>query len=304
MPRWAERPPDLGSRTRQGNASMMPKPPSQSLGAGARPSAPDPRAEVTAMRVCIFATLLTPLAACGKLATSSGTPRPATPMSTPRAVDSGDMSLTLPPGDGEDAACELAPSQSSGEPSRSAMTCTWKSDCSHGGVVPLGTNVDPATIKITGQADAREYAATYERASGELHFAQWACPARSSTFVVQFQEAATESGGDAVASIPGDLDLTLYAHPCVHAAPQQRSCPAGVPAVDVVGEVASCASLGLELGDTCPAGLEKCERIAAQACESSPATVISAASYLFCRSDPFDDDSACLEAAQTGKEGS
>lgn len=279
---------------------MTSKLPSPSLGVTARPSAPKPWADVAAMRVGCFAMLLSPLAACGKLSTSSGAARSAKPTSTPAAVGSSDMTLALPPDDGEDAACELAPSQASAEPSRAAMTCTWKSDCADGGVVPLGANVDPATIKVTGQADAKEYAATYDRGSGELHFAQWACPAKSSTFVVQFQEVATESGKDAAAALAA-FDLTLYAHPCGNSAPLQRTCPAGVPTVDVAGEVVTCASLGLELGDTCPAGLERCERSAAQACEGAPMTVIASAIYLFCRSEPFDDDTSCPESARAVK---
>jgi hypothetical protein len=211
------------------------------------------------------------------------------------------MSSTLSPDDDEDAACELAPGQAKVEPSRTAMTCTWKSDCATGGVVLLGLNVAPASIKVTGQADAKEYAATYDAASGELRFAQWACPAKSSTFVVQFHEATAEDGGDAATVTQADLELTLYAHPCGSSAPQQSICPAGLKTVDVAAEVVTCASLSLELGDTCPAGLEKCERAPAQACEGTPTTVITSASYLFCRSEPFDENTACLESTRAVK---
>jgi hypothetical protein len=253
------------------------------------------------MRISFFALLLTPLAACGKLAPDPGVAKSAPPASARPAADSGDVTSALSPGDGEDAACELAPGQASVEPSRTAMTCTWKSDCADGGVVPLGPKVAPASIKVTGQADAKEYAATYDAASGELHFAQWACPAKSSTFVVQFHEATAEDGDDAATATQADLDLTLYAHPCGSSAPQQSTCPAGLKTVDVAAEVVTCASLGLELGDTCPAGLERCERAAAQACEGMPGTVITSASYLFCRSEPFDENTDCLESARAIK---
>jgi hypothetical protein len=253
------------------------------------------------MRVSFFAMLLTHSVACGKLSGDPGAAKSAAATSAHAPTDTGDKFSALPPADGEDAACEVAPSQAGVEPSRMAMTCTWKSDCADGGVVALGANVDPATIKVTGQADAKEYAATYTRASGELQFAQWACPAMSSTFVVQFQEVATEGGGDAAAATLADFDLTLYAHPCGNSAPLQRTCAAGVPMVDVAGEVVTCASLGLELGDTCPAGLERCERSAAQACEGAPTTVIDSATYLFCLSEPFGDDTACPELARAVK---
>jgi hypothetical protein len=335
--------------------------------------------------------MLVPAAACGKLSTDASSAKSATSTGTATSTSTGGKPSVLPAGDSADADCELAPSQTNVEPPRTAMTCTWKSDCTEGGVVQVGGSVDPASIKVTGQTDAKDYTGTYDATSGELRFAQWACPAKGSSFVVQFQQ--TDAGGDAElsnpyadckgmvlesypvqvriqctwkkaceetvhlplgsnepgsatvemsredsktpsrqvpvdasenavvltadlcpevgavvnfsytgkATQPDDGGLTLYAHPCGNGDPVGRSCPAGEDSIDVKGEVATCSSLDLGLGDPCTADLEKCEHIAAQACSGAPTTVIASPTYYFCRSESFPESTVCPESRRAVK---
>lgn len=210
------------------------------------------------------------------------------------------MSNSPPPVE-QHAACALATAQSPPLSTRKVMTCTWKSTCQEGGSIPLGYDISPASIKITGQFDGKSYPGTYIEQTGYLAFAPGTCPQRGSTFLLQFDVVVPTNNHDASDTSTNSLTaieflpaktsekLILYADPCSPQESRVTSCEAGAPLVELDSEIPRCSDLNLDLGDNCPAGFEKCERQPAQACDNLPAKIIIPAIYLYCRSEPFEE---------------
>ena len=211
------------------------------------------------------------LAACGKLFANSSAPT-AKPQPMPPTSSGSKLN---PASRAEDATCALAATPKTALSTRTVMTCNWKSSCLDGGWIRLGHNINVTTIKITSQSDGKIYEGSYDEGSGNLSFAPKSCPRRGSTFVLQFElvnpkisgESSQASGSaEPIITLTAvTLDhadsvekLTLYANPCIRHITTVTSCEAGAPLIDIDSEIPSCASLNLELGDSCPAGLEKC----------------------------------------------
>lgn len=198
-----------------------------------------------------------------------------------------------------EAICEIAPSHPRSNPTWTVKTCIWQSNCQDGGTIQLETNLVADTIRVISQSDGKIYNANYDLSSGSITFLTLDCPARGATLVVQYAKNFNQpaQSPDSVAtnikvtsSNPtpkSPNEFSLYANPCRANPLTNDLCPPGIAYLDLKSSVPSCQNLNLELGDTCPERLEKCEHSPAQACANRPNVTVRSAGYFYCRSEPF-----------------
>lgn len=190
-----------------------------------------------------------------------------------------------------DAICETAPTHPRSYPTLILQTCKWQSNCTDHGVILLGSNIDPNTLRITNQADGKIYHGSYDALSGKLNFPPTDCPPNGATLVIRSTKLPSQHvvSTETSSSSPASIEMALYANPCSRSLQTEDMCPPGVAYIELKSAEPSCKSLELELGDPCPATLEKCELTAAQACADQPQIQIKSASYYYCRKEPFAD---------------